>query len=391
MKEEQMTTEHALTRAASLSSALALERPPHRLDRLRAWMEEQRLHACVVAGEESVAHLGGYRRYYGGPSALVIDRDGRRTLVVMTDEVPVARERGEADEVVGYGERGFGINLNPLPALVEVVAAQPAVRASARIGLADGLGGLAGALAAASSAELVDASDVVARIRLVRDEDELVWALHGYELSWIGQAAVRERLAPGVSEIELFTAAHSAAQLAHGEPIAFAADLLSGPLTAEVCAPIHIAGRRVLEEGDPVIADVVIGAGYSGDTAETFVVGTNDEVLEQRAALLQVLDDCAAELQPGNTGAEIFASMHRRVIGLFPDGELPHHGGHGVSVTAFEDPHMIPSDRTPLESWMLISLEPGVYFPGRHGVRVEASYIVTPDGGLELRDALGAR
>ena len=52
---------------------------------------------------------------------------------------------------------------------------------------------------------------------------------------------------------------------------------------------------------------------------------------------------------------------------------------------------MIPSDHTPLENWMLISLEPGVYFDGRIGARVENSFIVTPDGGVELRDALGAR
>jgi D-alanyl-D-alanine dipeptidase len=60
-------------------------------------------------------------------------------------------------------------------------------------------------------------------------------------------------------------------------------------------------------------------------------------------------------------------------------------------VTSFEDPHVIPADDTPLESWMVIALEPGVYFPGRYGARVENVFVVTPEGGVELRDALGAR
>ena len=57
----------------------------------------------------------------------------------------------------------------------------------------------------------------------------------------------------------------------------------------------------------------------------------------------------------------------------------------------FEDPHIIPSDHMPLEAWMLMAVEPGVYFPGRIGARVENIFLVTPDGGVELRDAMGAR
>jgi Xaa-Pro aminopeptidase len=45
----------------------------------------------------------------------------------------------------------------------------------------------------------------------------------------------------------------------------------------------------------------------------------------------------------------------------------------------------------PLEAWMLMAVEPGVYFPGRIGARVENIFLVTPDGGVELRDAMGAR
>lgn len=382
----------ATTKVPAIGDRITIPRPAPRLERLRAWMRDAGVDACIVAGAENVMHMGGYWRYYGGPSALVVDGDGERTLVVMADEEETAREDGAVPTVVGYGDLGFGFELQPLPHLAAALAAVPAVKGAGRLGLADGLGGLAALLEPQLPCELVDAAPPLAAIRMVRDEDELVRILHPYELCWEAQAAVGGMVRPGVSEIELFTTALSTAQLGHGTPIEFLADVLSGPMTARVCAPVHIAGRRVLEPGDSVVADLVVGAGgYWGDTAETHVAPGDTESGELRAGLLEILAACAAELRPGVTGAEIFAGMSDRVSAAFPAGELRHHGGHGLALTAFEDPHMIPKDHTPLESWMLISLEPGVYIPGRVGARVENSFIVTPDGGVELRDALGVR
>src|SRR5215218_3141385 len=109
-KEEAMS----VTAATPVSTKLEGTRPVHRLQRLEAWMADERLDCTIVAGADAVNHLSGYWRYYGGPSALAIDRGGTRTLVVMLDEGRIARELSQADEVVGYGERGFGIETNPL-------------------------------------------------------------------------------------------------------------------------------------------------------------------------------------------------------------------------------------------------------------------------------------
>jgi Xaa-Pro aminopeptidase len=354
-------------------------------------MEEERLDCVTAFGADHVNYLASYSRYYGGPSGVIVGRDGERTLVVMRDEVPVAEQLGRADHVLGFGIRGFGIELNPTPLLADVIADSPALATARRVGLADGLGGMRELLGARIQAELVAADPTLTRLRLVKDEDELERMLHAYELCWLGQAAVAEAAAAGASEIEMFSAAQHAAQVAHGEPIEFLADLLAGDNTAEVCCPIRIAGTRKAALGDAVIADVVVRAdGYWGDTAETHVAGSNPEVTAARAQLLAILELARQELCTGNTGAAVFRAMERRILDAFPGGEFPHHGGHALGLTSFEDPHVIPSDETPLEDWMVIAVEPGVYFPGRFGARVENVFVVTPRGGVELREAMGA-
>jgi len=366
---------------------LSLPRPPHRLERLRTWMAERGVDCTVLFGADHVNHMCGYWRYFGGPSALVISPEGERTLVVMRDEVPAAGEFGQADDEIGYGERGFGIDLDPVAGLVRAVAAIPAVAAARRVAIATEIAGADTRLAAAITADVLDAAAALWRIRLLKDWDELERIQAGYELCWLGQEAVARAALPGVSEIELFSIAQSTAQVASGGPIEFVCDLLSGPNTAEVCCPVRVAGPRVAEEGDPVIADVVVRtSGYWGDTAETHIVGGNPEVEAARSGLLDILEQARAELVPGRTGAEVFAAMQQRIVTAFPGGEFPHHGGHALGVTGFEDPHVIPSDTMPLEPWMVLAIEPGVYFADRFGARVERVFVVTPDGGVELGD-----
>ena len=363
---------------------------PTRVERLTRWLVESGLDCAVVFGPDYVNHLAGYWRYFGGAAAVVVGGTGERTLVVALDEAPIARELSSADHVSSYGERGFGLDLDPLGTLIPEVMSVAEVAGARRVGVASELPGAEKRLAAATSAELVSAADELARIRLLKDADELERIGVSYDLCWTAQQAIAQASVPGASEIEIFTAAQSAAQLAAGTQIELVGDLLSGPNAAEVCSPIRLAGRRIVAAGDAVVADIVVRClGYWGDSAETHPVGSSAELPAIRDELCEIRRSAAAQLVPGATGADVFAEMHRRIMSAFPAGEFPHHGGHGIGLGSFEDPHVIPTDTTPLETGMVIALEPGVYFAGRSGARVEELYVVTADGGVELREAVG--
>ena len=371
--------------APPMSERIGMEPPRSRHDRVTEWMAAHGVDALVAARPDLVTWLAGYSRYYGGLSAVVVGRDGERVLVVARDEVAVAEQLSDADRVIGYGERGFGIELNPAPLMLGAISELAAVSSARRIATA----GEPAVGFAPAGGDSVSADAVLHQLSLVKDPDEVARIHHSYELCWVAQAAVADGTAAGATEIEIMTAAQGAAQVAHGSPIEFAADLLAGPNTAEVCGPIAIPGLSRAEPDKPVIADICIGAGgYWADTCRTHVSGTNAEVADIYRQLGLILESAAVELRSGATGSQVFGGMRDQILAAWPDGEFPHHGGHGVGLSVFDDPHVIPTDQQRLESWMVMALEPGIYLPGRFGVRRENLFLVTPDGGVELTQAV---
>jgi Xaa-Pro aminopeptidase len=369
-----------------VSERITMAPPAPRLERVTAWMTANDLDALVVSGPALVNWVTGYSRYYGGPAAAVISPAGERTLVVLRDEVAVAERMSDAESVTGYGERGFGLELSPVPLLVAEILRAGIVASASRIGVA---GDCASAVADSSGAEALVADDVLHRMSLVKDGDELARIFRSYEMCWLAHAAIAEGTAAGASEIEMMSAAQAAAQIGHGAPVGFVADVLAGRNTAEVCAPVAVAGAGRARPGEPVVADISVGAdGYWADTCRTYVNGGSAEVDDIRAQLYAIMDAAAADLRTGSTGAAVFGGIRDRIAAAWPDGEFPHHGGHGVGLSVFDDPHVIPTDQHRLENWMVLALEPGIYLPGEFGVRRENLYLVTPDGGIELTRAM---
>jgi Xaa-Pro aminopeptidase len=190
---------------------------------------------------------------------------------------------------------------------------------------------------------------------------------------------------PGVREIELFGHAHSVPQSRAARPLGFQCDLVSGPRTGAGFGPVNVAGDRELEEGDVVVSDVGVGAAFWGDTARTVFVGDPDpEVREARDHIQAVLDDVPAMLVPGRRCSQVWDLVSGAIAQRLPGWEFPHHAGHGVGASVFEDPHLIPADETELEPGMVLAVEPGAYRRGRHGVRIEDMFVVGERTGIRL-------
>lgn len=379
-----MSDTRAPDRRRAVEDSLSHE---HRRTRVLRLLEREGLDAVVAVGPDYATWLGGYHRYAAGTSATVVGAAGQFDLMVSVEEGALAEEGSDATRIYTFGDPGFGMVLDVMPWLADALSRLELVHRSTRIGIAGlTLSVLLGSVV--TKAVPVDAQ--LGSLMTVKDRDEVEKIARSYGLCLEAQAAVARGVSEGASEVELFTSAHASAQLAAGEPVEFLADLLAGTASAKVSGPVAVAGHRRPAAGEPVLADILVrAAGYWADTCRTHVRGDNDELEVLHVELRSVLDASVDELRPGVRASTIFRTMESRIHDLFPDSvSLPHHGGHGLGLEPVASPNLSPRDDTMLEAGMVLAVEPGVYFPGRFGMRLENEYLVTPDGGIELHAAL---
>ncbi|WP_435213539.1 aminopeptidase P family protein [Streptomyces sp. bgisy034] len=159
----------------------------------------------------------------------------------------------------------------------------------------------------------------------------------------------------------------------------------SGPNGAD---PHHEAGDRLIEAGDMVVLDFGgLKDGYGSDTSRTVHVGEPTEEERRVHDLVREAQEAGFRaVRPGVACQEVDRAA-RAVIADAGYGEyFIHRTGHGIGVTTHEPPYMIEGEEQPLVPGMCFSVEPGVYLPGRFGVRIEDIVTVTEDGGRRLND-----
>ncbi|MGW1157909.1 M24 family metallopeptidase [Streptomyces sp. NPDC002513] len=159
----------------------------------------------------------------------------------------------------------------------------------------------------------------------------------------------------------------------------------SGPNAAN---PHHEAGERVIERGDMVVLDFGgLKHGYGSDTSRTVHVGEPTDEERTVHDLVRAAQEAGFRaVRPGAACQDVDRAA-RAVIADAGYGEyFIHRTGHGIGVTTHEPPYMIEGEEQPLVPGMCFSVEPGVYLPGRFGVRIEDIVTVTEDGGRRLNN-----
>ncbi|MEU1850712.1 aminopeptidase P family protein [Streptomyces sp. NPDC019990] len=169
----------------------------------------------------------------------------------------------------------------------------------------------------------------------------------------------------------------------HGHEAVDFTIVASGPNGAN---PHHEAGDRVIERGDMVVLDFGgLKDGYGSDTSRTVHVGEpTDEERRVHDVVREAQEAGFRAVRPGAACQDVDRAA-RAVIADAGYGEyFIHRTGHGIGVTTHEPPYMIEGEEQPLVPGMCFSVEPGIYLPGRFGVRIEDIVTVTEDGGRRL-------
>ena len=169
-----------------------------------------------------------------------------------------------------------------------------------------------------------------------------------------------------------------------GHDLADFAIVGSGPNGA---SPHHDAGAREIRAGEPVVLD--IGgtlAGYLSDTTRTIWVA-GDSGIEPEPEFRRVYElvreaqaRAPAPVRPGATAETVDAAARATIADAGYAEFFTHRTGHGIGLEVHEDPYIVAGNSTPLRPGMSFSVEPGIYLPGRWGVRLENIVICTGTG-----------
>ncbi|OLZ67431.1 peptidase M24 family protein [Streptomyces sp. IMTB 2501] len=159
----------------------------------------------------------------------------------------------------------------------------------------------------------------------------------------------------------------------------------SGPNGAN---PHHEVGDRVIQHGDMVVLDFGgLKDGYGSDTTRTVHVGEPSAEERRVHDIVREAQEAGCQaVRPGAACQEVDRAARAVISDAGYGAHFIHRTGHGIGVTTHEPPYMIEGEEQPLVPGMCFSVEPGIYLPGRFGVRIEDIVTVTEDGGRRLNN-----
>lgn len=238
----------------------------------------------------------------------------------------------------------------------------------------------------APGAHILAAEKELASLRLCKDAAEIENMRQAVKIAQDALEATLPQIKIGMTEKEI--AAELTIQLLrHGsEPeLPFSPIVSGGPNSAN---PHASPSERKLQAGDLLVIDW--GAAYDGyisDLTRTFAVGEVDAEYRKIHEIVQQANAAGrAAGKPGAACAEVDKAA-RSVIEAAGYGQyFTHRTGHGIGMEGHEEPYMRGDNEQLLEVGMAYTVEPGIYLPGRNGVRIEDDLVVTPNGAQSLSD-----
>ncbi len=233
-----------------------------------------------------------------------------------------------------------------------------------------------------SGLRLRNAPPLVERARMVKDEEELQLIRGAVQLGATLFDRALEVIKPGVKEVEVAAEMEYLARRAGAEAMSFPTIIASGARSA---LPHGRASEQCIAPGGFVVCDFgVILAGYCSDQTRTVWVG--EESKQARCAYEAVREAQLAAIEAVRLGVAVgdVDAAARKVLTKAGFGRyFTHSTGHGVGLEIHEPPRVAAGQGEILKPGMVITIEPGVYFPGKWGIRIEDMVAVSA-GGCEV-------
>ncbi len=229
------------------------------------------------------------------------------------------------------------------------------------------------------NAKLVPFNKEIYGFRAVKEDWELERMRKAQKIADKAFEEVLPRIKAGMTELELQAELIYCMYKNGAQGLSFDPIVVSGPNTS---LPHGVAGERVIQEGDFITMDFgVLYQGYCSDTTRTVALGyATEEMKKVYNTVLEAQLAGIAATKPGVPGQEIDGAA-RKVITDAGYGQYFGHGyGHSLGLEIHESPSANAANDKPMPLGAVCSAEPGIYLPGKFGVRIEDVTILTEDG-----------
>jgi Xaa-Pro aminopeptidase len=361
--------------AAIVDSSVYLDR----LARVREAMTERGIDTLLLSVGHDLPYLTGYTAMpLERLTMLVVPRTGDATMVIPALEAPRVREVPGAFDLLPWGE-----TQDPTAIVARLAAG------SSRIAVGDQMWArfLVELLAKVPGAEYSRAVEVVGPLRMSKDAAEIeALTAAGAAVDRIAAELQRGEI-PLVGRTEAEVSAHLSRRIIEeGHDKVNFAIVAAGENAA---SPHHHAGSRVIRENEIVLCDFGgTMAGYCSDTTRCVFTGEPSPEVADAYAVLHEAQRVGVAAGVVGTPCEEIDRATRAVIDEAGYGEyFIHRTGHGIGMEEHEDPYIVEGNTLPIEAGHAYSIEPGIYIPGRWGMRLEDIVVATQDGPVALNDS----
>lgn len=357
------------------------EQLKQRRENVRRAMAEQNVDALVVAPGANLYYLTGYwghisRRFTG--FLMGAGNDAHECFVCPSFEQPLhGPQLIEVNEFRGWEKTDLPEE-TVLDALSQWGARTGRLALDAKLPWDQA----APFASAGGGLEAIRATSLMAKVRMVKSSEELELMREATREASAARAEMLKRAALGVAENDLEEVfVREASDVP--EPTDTWNLVLFGPSAA---SPHGVKERRHLRHGDVMLHDFGTTRGrYHSDTTRTAFFGEPEAEARKVWEIVHVAYETAkSAARPGVTFTEVDEAA-RQVITDAGYGEAFIHGiGHGIGLEIHEPPYPEPRGDLTLEFGTTITIEPGIYLPGRFGVRLEDTVVVTEEGGVPV-------
>jgi Xaa-Pro aminopeptidase len=334
---------------------------PMRLQKLRNSITEKELDALLISQPENILYLSGFT----GSGWLLISR---RKAILVLDFLYVEQAKGESP---GFEIIQIKQELHDwLPGLVSDLGWHK-LGFEANLISYDGYHKLGGAIKTKQiNLELIPTTGIVEQLRSIKEPEELQFITKAVELADAAFEQAKAIIRPGITEKELAWEIEKILHQKGSEGIPFEIIVASGPNSA---LPHARPTEKTIRSGEPVLIDM--GArisGYCSDLSRTLFLGRANKTFQEIYNIVLKAQTTAMEGIESGMDASQADRLARSVIEQAGYGDAFGHGlGHGVGLAVHEFPRLGLSSSDSLADGMVFTIEPGIYFAGQGGVRIE--------------------